>query len=237
MTKAISTVPDRPGSIDDDRRRDPLPSAVPRRSLEGIDWKTYESMIVNPADRRDRIAYDRGLVEIMSPSYEHEIILEWIARLIGIVAVECDRPMRSAGSTTWRRADLQKGIEPDKCFYFKNEPVVRGKKTIDLSVDSPPDLAIEIEIEFSNPLLDRIAIYSAIGVPEIWIWRDGAISFRRLQDDATYRLIDRSECLPLLTPGEVAAALASIAEVGETAWAKSIRIWAAERRSAGYDRA
>lgn len=234
MTKAISTVPDRLDAIQS-RRGDPLPSADPRRSLEGIDWKTYESMIANPADRRDRIAYDRGLVEIMPPSYEHEIISEWIARLIGIVAVECDRTMRSAGSTTWRRADLQKGIEPDKCFYFKNEPVVRGKKTIDLSVDPPPDLAIEIEI--TNPLLDRIAIYSAIGVPEIWIWRDGAISFRRLQDDATYRLIDRSECLPLLTPGEVAAALASIAEVDETAWAKSIRIWAAERRSAGYDRA
>jgi Uma2 family endonuclease len=235
VTKAISTVPDRPGSIDDDRRPDPLPSAGPRRSLEGIDWKTYESMIGNPAVRRDRIAYDRGLVEMMSPSHEHKIVSEWIARLIGIVAVECDRPMRSAGSTTRRRADLQKGIEPDKCFYFKNEPIVRGKKTIDLSVDPPPDLAIEIEI--ADPLLDRIAIYSAIGVPEIWIRRDGAISFRRLQDDATYRLIDRSECLPLLTPGEVAAALASIAEVDEIAWAKSIRIRAAERRSAGYDRA
>ncbi len=233
MTKATSTVPDRLDAIQT-RRGDPLPSTDPRRLLEGIDWKTYESMIANP-DLRDRIAYDRGLVEIMSPSYEHEIISEWIARLIGIVAVECDRPMRSAGSTTWRRADLQKGIEPDKCFYFKNEPVVRGKKTIDLSVDPPPDLAIKIEI--TNPLLDRIAIYSAIGVPEIWTWRAGAISFHRLQDDATYRLIDRSECLPLLTPGEVAAALASIAEVGETAWAKSIRIWAAERRSAGYDRA
>jgi len=75
-------------------------------------------------------------------------------------------PYKSGGSTTFRRRDLEAGIEPDRCFYIQNQPALRGKRTLDLSIDPPPDLAIEVEI--SERLLDRVGIYERLGVPELW---------------------------------------------------------------------
>ena len=51
---------------------------------------------------------------------------------------------------TCDRQDLARGLEPDQCYYIQNEGKVWGKDHIDLQIDPPPDLAIEIDITSSS---------------------------------------------------------------------------------------
>src|SRR5262249_1054487 len=117
-------------------------------------------------------AYDRGVLEIMVLSAEHEEYKDVIALLINVLAEEMDIDMRSFGSTTFRREDLKRGFEPDACFYIQNEARVRGKKKLDLAVAPPPDLVVEVDI--ASPSLNKFPIYTHVGVPEVWLY-DGHI--------------------------------------------------------------
>ena len=86
--------------------------------------------------------------------------------LVEVMAEEMGVDIERLGSTTFKRADLHKGFEPDSCFYIQNEERVRGKLEIDLLTDPPPDLVIEIDI--SHPSLNKLPIYVQVGVPEVW---------------------------------------------------------------------
>ena len=134
--------------------------------LTGVNWQGYESLLEAIGEQRVFITYDRGKVELMSPSWEHDNRAETIGQLVRIIAEELDIAIKGGGSTTFRREDVDRGLEADKCFYIRHERRVRGKKKIDLSVDPPPDLCIEVEI--SRRLLGRVSIYAELGVPELW---------------------------------------------------------------------
>lgn len=97
--------------------------------LHDIDWDTYQSLLRQIGDRSIRLTYDQGTLEIMSPSPEHERFKRYITRFIDALTEELDMPCASAGSTTWSRADLEKGLEPDECYYLTNEPKVRTNET------------------------------------------------------------------------------------------------------------
>ena len=117
-------------------------------------------------------------------------------------------PLACAGSTTLRREDDEAGKESDTCFYLAHEPLIRDKDEIDLAVDPPPDLAIEVDD--SNDSRDKLPIYAALRVPEVWRTmpgpaRSGLVASR---SNGTYTPIPRSDCLPLLTPERVLHALA-----------------------------
>src|SRR5437870_8588224 len=102
----------------------------------------------------------------MAPTFNHERCKRKVGRVIETLAEETNRPIVSGGSTTFRREDLERGLEPDDCFYLANVAAILGKEEIDLRFDPPPDLALEIEISRSS--LDRMSIYAALGVPELW---------------------------------------------------------------------
>ncbi|MEB3825924.1 Uma2 family endonuclease, partial [Phormidium sp. CCY1219] len=107
-------------------------------------------------NRNIRLTYDRGLLEIMTPLLEHEQPNRLLAKVASAVAEELNVEILSAGSTTLNRADLEKGSEPDSSFYIQNERLIRGKRTIDLKTDPPPDLVIEIDVTSSS--IDREGI-------------------------------------------------------------------------------
>lgn len=68
---------------------------------------------------------------------------------------------------------MLKGIEPDSCFYIEHEAAVRGKYRLDLTIDPPPDLALEVDItNRSHP-----EIYQSLGVGELWQYRRGKLKF------------------------------------------------------------
>ena len=139
--------------------------------LENIRWQTYLMLLEDLDDRHIRLTYDHGRLEIMAPSYRHESFSFLVAQIIVVLAEELEIPFIAAKSTTFKRQDLERGLEPDECFYFKSSALIRGKTELDLMEDPPPDLAIEVEI--TQNVLDRISIYAALGVPEIWRMQEG----------------------------------------------------------------
>lgn len=166
--------------------------------LQNVSWEEYESYLKELGDAyRLRLSYDEGRLEIMSPSFEHEDIAGMFPHLILVLARECGMKCKSARSTTMRKRSRSKGLEPDDCYYFKNYQAVLGKKQLDLAVDPPPDLALEIDI--TSPSLNKLDIYAAIGVPELWRYRSQRMQFFRLAGDA-YVEISHSDLFPFLTP-------------------------------------
>ncbi len=133
--------------------------AEQRVALHNISWSTYERLLAdNETNSAPRFTYDRGELEIMSPSPEHEKLNRRIAQLVLAVADELGVEVEDLGSTTFRREDLERGFEPDSCFYIQNEEKVRGTNCIDPAADPPPDLVIEIDI--TSPSFSKLPIYA-----------------------------------------------------------------------------
>ena len=193
--------------------------------LHDVPWDVYVAMRDDESHRRVRMDYFRGTLEIMSPRYRHEKYNRRLDRLVWELVVELGIPCLCAGSTTFRREDGEAGKEADTCFYIANEPSVRDKDDIDLAVDPPPDLAIEVD-HFNNSE-GKLPIYAALRMPEVWRYdtRTGVLWFGRLQADGTYRSIARSEALPLLTPELVLEALALCKGMAESRWGQLLREW------------
>jgi Uma2 family endonuclease len=119
--------------------------------LQNVTWKTYEDLLIaNQENSAARLTYDRGLLEIVSPSAEHENLKELVSLLVNVVAAELDIDIEGFGSTTFRRADVERGFEPDACFHIEHARRVRGKARLDLEEDPPPDLVIEVDITSSS---------------------------------------------------------------------------------------
>ena len=195
--------------------------------LHNIAWETYEAILADMEDRAIRLTYDQGDLEIMAPSDEHERIKSLVGRMIEAMTEELDIPIRSAGSTTLRRQLKRRGLEPDECYYVAHEPQMRGRDDIDLNVDPPPDLAIEVDISHSS--LDRFGIYAAIGVPEIWRLEEGQVRAYILQGEQ-YVPQSQSPAFPFLPLAEVSRILGQRNETDETTWIRSFRRWVATLR-------
>ncbi|MFM6037696.1 MAG: Uma2 family endonuclease [Sphaerospermopsis kisseleviana] len=147
--------------------------------LENVTWTELEAILEELGEHRAaRIAYDQGILEIMTPLPEHEFDQEIISDLIKALLEELDIEFLSLGSTTFKNQFMQKGIEPDQCFYIKNEALVRGKKRLDLTVDPPPDLALEIDVTSRT----HPNIYQALKVPELWRFENGKLQINILVD-------------------------------------------------------
>jgi Uma2 family endonuclease len=162
--------------------------------MHGVSWQTFQQLL---ADRGERcgvlLAYDRGTVELRMPSQEHEWIKTTLTQVVEAIAFARDLHYRSLGSTTFSREDLARGFEPDACFYLNHADAIVPDRPLDLTVDPPPDLVIEVDITRSS--LDKLPIYAAIGVPEVWRYTDGEVEIHRLIADA-YTVADTSSMLP-----------------------------------------
>lgn len=133
--------------------------------LQDVSWAEFEAILEELGEHRGtRIAYDNGILEIMAPLPEHESDKEIISDLLKAFLEECDIEFLTLGSTTLKNPQTLKGLEPDQCFYIQNEAAVRGKKRLDLSIDPPPDLALEIDITSRT----HPETYADLGVPELW---------------------------------------------------------------------
>ncbi|AFZ42805.1 protein of unknown function DUF820 [Halothece sp. PCC 7418] len=162
--------------------------------LRNINWLTLETILEEWGEKRSsRIAYNQGILEIVTPLPEHEINKNYITNFIEILLEELDLEFCPLGSTTFKKEAMRQGIEPDNCFYIQNEAVIRGKNRIDLSIDPPPDLALEIEVTSrSYP-----EIYAALGVPELWQFKQEKLSINLLRE-GRYQTSVKSMIFPQL---------------------------------------
>jgi Uma2 family endonuclease len=149
-------------------------------AFDGVSWELYELLLKDIGDRPIRVTYYRGSIEIMSPIPKHDKARWWIGRLIDMMCLELEVPVEGLGSTTFRKRTTEAGLEPDTCYYVQNAATVRGKDRLDLSVDPPPDLAIEIDI--TRRSIKKQPVYAALGVPELWRWDGKSLSVLLLRD-------------------------------------------------------
>ncbi|MDJ0676822.1 MAG: Uma2 family endonuclease [Calothrix sp. MO_167.B42] len=195
-----------------------------RVTLENISWHTFETILEEMGDRRaTRLAYDCGMLEIMTPLMPHEYNNRLLEHLVFALVDELNFNIKSIGSTTYKRQDLVKGVEPDSAFYIQNEPLMRGKTNLDLTQDPPPDLVIEVD--YSSACVDRMPIYQALGVPEVWRYAEPVMQIYQLQS-GEYILCNQSQTfanLPLAT--NIPLFLASSLTVGEREMIRSFRTW------------
>ena len=197
--------------------------------LENITWEVYECLLTAHQDRSvPRFTYDQGRLEIMSPSAEHEELRHLVALCVEVLAEEWSINVRGLGSATFRREDLQRGFEPDACFYVQNVGRIRGKIELDLTVDPPPDVVIEIDL--TSPSLPKFPIFAQLGVPEIWRYNGQRWQIFR-HADAGY--VEQSESVAFA--GLTAEILTGFLEDGRTlerlAWLRRVRTWVRAQRA------
>jgi Uma2 family endonuclease len=199
--------------------------AEQRVVLRGLDWEIYETLLHHLEGQPIRLTYDRGDLELMSPSAEHEEFGNLLGRMVETLTEELRLPCIGAGSTTWRKKLKDRGLEPDECYYLESVTRLRGKRrNLDLAVDPPPDLAIEVEI--SRSCLDRMEIYSDLGVPEVWRFDGEELKIELLHSDSKYQTSATSRCFPFLDPGEVASWLKDgAASEDHSEWGRQFRAW------------
>lgn len=185
-------------------------------------WQTYQTLLKAFEDSPVRLTFDRGELELMSPSGPHERLKKLLDRLITAAAEELELPLRSQGSTTFAREELNRGLEPDECYYIEHEPDVRGRD--DVGSDAPPpDLAIEVEV--SRTALDRLGIYADLGVPEVWRLRGTEIVVLRREHSGHYQEVDRSEIFPQIPRSVFTDLLDRRFETTELKLVRELRRW------------
>ncbi|MEO0536333.1 MAG: Uma2 family endonuclease [Cyanobacteria bacterium P01_A01_bin.123] len=159
-------------------------TAEQRVLLHGVDWQQYEALINVLGDNFPtlRLSYLDGTLEIMTNSPEHEDLKKMIGMLIETYLQETRQRFHAGGSTTFRQAAKQRGLEPDECYCLGD------KKAF-------PDLAVQIVI--TSGLVDKLDIYKGLGVTEVWVWQSGRFGIYHLRP-TEYELIEASELLPEL---------------------------------------
>ena len=152
--------------------------------LHGVDWHQYEALLDILGDDFPtlRLSYLEETLEIMTNSPEHEDLKKMIGMLVEAYLQETRTRFHAGGSTTFRKAAKQRGLEPDECYCLGEKKVF-------------PDLAIEVII--SSGLVDKLEIYQGLEVAEVWQWQKGRFAIYHLRSTG-YELISTSELLPNL---------------------------------------
>lgn len=178
MVAAAPLFPVRPPSVEDEQRI----------LIGGVPWATYVMLRDSIESAGVRMTYLEGWLEIMSPSREHEVEKKQIARLLELFCLERDIPLFGYGSTTFRKEEKERGLEPDECYS-------RGadKET--------PDIALEVIKTHGS--LDKLDVYRGLGVREVWLFEAGVFRVLSLHGDR-YEPSARSEVLPEVDLGRIA---------------------------------
>lgn len=191
--------------------------------LKDISWQKFEDILLGLGqDRRAKIVYDRGTLEIMVPLPEHEYFKEAISDLIKDLADELGMEYESYGSTTWRRQRVLGGAEPDNCFYFQNVAAIRDRLDIDLNQDPPPDLVLEIDITSSS--LDSLPIYARLEVSEVWRYDRRRLRIYQLVQ-GTYVQAQTSLAFPGFVVQAIPDFINKNLSLGRRALRQSFRVW------------
>ena len=191
--------------------------------LRHVRWETYEHLLADDEDSSSpRFTYDRGMVEIMLPSPEHEVATHLLATLVELLTAEMEMDVLGVGSTTFRRPDVDRGFALDACFYIQHAAQRRGKKRLALTDDPPADLVIAGDI--TSPSLPRLPIFAALGVPEVWRYRGARVSILTLIAGQDVEQ-EASMGLPSVTSSGLTALIAAGQHLTRPAWRRHVHAW------------
>lgn len=195
--------------------------AEQRVVFHNLSWKSYQQILNALGDNRSsRLIYDQGTLEITMPLEEHESASRLIELFIRILVVELNLKIKTMGSTTLNRPDLQRSAEPDNCFYIQNQPLVAGKK-VDLNTDPPPDLIVEVDITHSD--IDKLNFYASMGVREFWGYHGQILRIYQLQAQE-YQEVENSPTFPVVIKERLYQFLQDC-QIDEVQAEKAFRAW------------
>jgi Uma2 family endonuclease len=195
-----------------------------RLVLADVSWDQYEKLLDLFSDRRLRLTYDRGTLEIMSPSSLHEWYKELLANLVRSLAAGLKVDYVSFGSMRCKSELLARGVEPDACFLIGSYRPDRKWREYEIAVDPPPDLVVEIDLTSGSKV--RLATYAALKVPEVWRFDGSDLTVLVLRDGA-YVPVDRSPAFPLAPIERLESFVRDFEDGSERVWMDGIRAWAA----------
>ena len=194
--------------------------------LHNISWETYERLLKEQENGNVRLTYDHGSLEIMILSLQHERLKHTLATLVELLAMERGLDIEGAGSTTFRRADIARGFEPDACFYLTHAAQIRACEEIDLAVHPAPELVIEVDITHFS--LNKLPLFAALGIAEVWRC-DGRQLMISVLEGADYRDQPESRIFPGITGIRLMQLIQSSRALSRTAWIQQVRQAAANR--------
>lgn len=195
--------------------------------LRDVDWETYRKIADALTGRHVRLTYDRGNLEFMTISFLHSRISRLIGTLVQVLTEELELPFCPCGDMTCEREDLERALESDEGFYIESEPRIRHRDAIDLSVDPPPDLAVEVEV--SRSAKRRMGIYAALRVPEVWRCDGENVIIHQLGPDGQYVIVEGSPHFPILAAEDLSRFLKLRTQVDSNTLVKQFREWVREQ--------
>jgi Uma2 family endonuclease len=189
--------------------------------FKNISWQGYQQLLgILGEGRSSRLTFDRGILEITMPLEEHEFSGRSIELLVRILVVEMGLKIKTMGSTTLDRSDLDRGAEPDNAYYIQNQPLVAGRN-VDLATDPPPDLVVEVDITHTD--INKPALYASMGVPEFWRYDGREWRIYQLHGHE-YLEVPHSPTFPIVSKAKFYEFL-EIARLDEVAAEVNLREW------------
>lgn len=194
--------------------------------MDGVSWETYEAMLADGGDRRrTRMTFDQGVLEIVTPSYEHEHAGNVVAKVAEALMDARRQDYAPAGSTTFKDQGAERGFEPDASYYVEHAARIRGLTRIDLDSDPPPDLVIEIDVSRSS--LNKLPVYAGLGVPEVWRHQHGRVQMYRLAG-GSYVEVEDSAVIPGLSGDRLTAFVRDSLTASRPDWWRGVEAWVRE---------
>jgi Uma2 family endonuclease len=197
--------------------------------ISAVEWDLYDRLSEAIGERQHvRLAYDGEDLEIMTTGRLHEDYKELLGQIVGTVSKILGIPRSKLGETTWKRPEIARGIQADQCYYFVAEKLAADKaaraRKSNVVADYPnPDLAIEIDL--SDPQVDRSGIYAALRVAEVWRFDGESLVIEQLRDDGSYVTAEASRFLPLRA-ADILRWLVEEDSGDQIAWERRLDAWA-----------
>ena len=191
--------------------------------MRDVAWDEYKQLTEDLNEWPGvRLTYDRGRLEIMSPLAKHERYKDLLATIARVISDDLGIKLESLGSTTFSEECMERGAEPDTCFYIANVAAILGKDRIDLNTDPPPDIAVEVDI--SHPSIRKLPIYEEMRVPEVWLYDERRLQIWLLSENG-YAESANSLSFPCLTSDALTQALEQSKTKGQTHVLRVFRKW------------
>jgi len=191
-----------------------------RMVLENVSWETFVALAGERRGSVPRMTYCDGVLEMMSHKRKHENLGCLMGRMIEAYSEIKGIEILSVASVTVKRSDLKKAYEADESYYVTNIDRVLVKEELDFEVDPPPDLVIEVEL--TSSAIDKLELFAAMQVREVWRHDGTSVQFYRLSN-GRYELIPESVELPGLSSDRINRFLDQRLQVGETTWIRAFR--------------
>jgi Uma2 family endonuclease len=207
------------------------PRVIPgeqRIAIRGVSWEIYDRLSDAISEGQPvSLAYDGNDLEIMTIGRTHEDFKDLLGRLVNAITDDLHLPCRGAGQTTWKRPEIERGLEGDRTYYFRPETLrqdaqARRRGARDIAEYPNPDLAIEIDL--SPPEVDRPGIYAALRVPEIWRFNGEVAEIAQLGRDGKYTPTASSRFL-LIRPEEIVRWVVEEDTEDLAEWRARLREW------------